>query len=41
MQFYKELDDPQGSGQPSPDANEAREFGGNIWDWPVEHRRDA
>ena len=41
MQFYKGLDDPQGSGQPSPDANEAREFGGNIWDRPVEHRRDA
>ena len=25
-QFYKELDDSQGSDQPTPDANEAREF---------------
>lgn len=40
-QFYKELDDSQGSDQPTPDANEAREFWSNIWDRPVEHRRDA
>jgi len=39
-QFYKELDEPQGSDQPS-DANEATEFWCNIWDLPVEHRRDA
>jgi len=29
-QFYKELDDPRGSDQPTPDANEAREFWINI-----------
>lgn len=40
-QFYKEIDDPQGSEQPTPDADEAREFWSNIWDQPVEHRRDA
>ena len=40
-QFYKELDDPRGSDQTIPDANEAREFWSNIWDRPVEHRRDA
>ena len=40
-QFYKELDDPQESDQPTPDANEAREFWSNIWDRPVEHRGDA
>ena len=40
-QFYKELDYPQGSDQPTPDANEAIEFWTNIWDRPVEHRRDS
>ena len=29
-QFYKEIDDPRGSDQPTPDANEAREFWSNI-----------
>lgn len=39
-QFYKEVDDSQGSGQPTPDANEARECWSNTWDRPVEYRRD-
>ena len=40
-QFYNNLDHQEGSNQPTSDANEAREFCSNIWDWPVEHRRDA
>ena len=40
-QFYKELDDPQRNDQPTPDANEGREFWRNIWDRPVKHRRDS
>lgn len=40
-QFYEELDAPQESDQPTLDANEAGEFWSNIWNRPVEHRRDA
>ena len=40
-QFYRELDKKEGRCDDQPVAKESKQFWGNIWSQPADHKKDA